>query len=866
MRNKVQLYIEGQRADLDNGSFLLLNYTAEDLSNPTVVKNSFSRQITLKGTPANDEIFGHIYRNDRVTVYGSPYTGPNFDPTRKTAFTIYNEMGEILETGYLKLDEITITRKRREYKVTLFGSLGSFLYGLTYDGAGNKRSLADLNFGETLDFTIDRNAVVDAWARIGGDTSKPAKWGIINFAPCYNGKPVKPFDTNKCFVHAETAGLPPKDGDYATNGGFTIVTLDSDVVEQEAKDFRSYLQRPVIKMSAIINAICQSANNGGWTVQLDPAFFVNTNPFWNDTWITLPMLNELNIDTSGTQGDDNFNGGTHTIPGGGNLSKYYNVWMDFAMVGSGGSTDYVLYCEDDWAAGMQGDDTPGFYQNYIEWEVIAYDSNDAVVDSFLWRASTQQTPSGQVQMDEIFDYISGGYTFIKNGQVWKPNISIQGYGIAKVKVTQSIKGLAWGHLRAGADPNMMWPSSSYDYQDGEYFDCYAELQGSYIKWDVIDSATVRTGATITQAVLLSGDHTPADYLLSYCKMFGLQMICHKDSKTVEIITRPSLYNGGTVDINGRIDRGRGISKRPFAFDARWYLFDAPAAGEYADYYASKYGVFGQFRVNTGYEFDADEKRMTDGIMFRGGCEVLETSKNYCDITVAGTPVPAVFMGGGKYTLYKGNETKDFPLPFYSSITRTWLNPSHPMHDDMPKLQVHGADNAHQNGRDTLLFFTGMKTPVSGHVTLSDDTRTMLSLNGNTPCWMPNYCDYDASWKLSTIPAFSRYVRSGSTIIRQLDWGDPVELQIPGVTIGADSNIFAGYWSKYIADRYDDDSAVVTAWVDLRGMKVDESLLRQFYAFDGAVWALNRIIDHSLTTFGPTKCEFVKVQDKTNYTS
>ena len=65
---------------------------------------------------------------------------------------------------------------------------------------------------------------------------------------------------------------------------------------------------------------------------------------------------------------------------------------------------------------------------------------------------------------------------------------------------------------------------------------------------------------------------------------------------------------------------------------------------------------------------------------------------------------------------------------------------------------------------------------------------------------------------------------------------------------------------------DDDSAVVTAWVDLRGMRVDETLLRQFYAFDGALWALNRIIDHSLTTFGPTKCEFVKVQAITNYTT
>ena len=60
--------------------------------------------------------------------------------------------------------------------------------------------------------------------------------------------------------------------------------------------------------------------------------------------------------------------------------------------------------------------------------------------------------------------------------------------------------------------------------------------------------------------------------------------------------------------------------------------------------------------------------------------------------------------------------------------------------------------------------------------------------------------------------------------------------------------------------------MVTAWVDLRGMQVWNDLLRRFYAFDGAVWSLNRITDYSLTTFGPTKCEFVKVQDITNYTT
>ena len=51
MRRKISLYIGEQLVDLDDQSFILFNYQMDDLSNPTIVKNSFSQQITLKGTP-----------------------------------------------------------------------------------------------------------------------------------------------------------------------------------------------------------------------------------------------------------------------------------------------------------------------------------------------------------------------------------------------------------------------------------------------------------------------------------------------------------------------------------------------------------------------------------------------------------------------------------------------------------------------------------------------------------------------------------------------------------------------------------------------------------------------------------------------
>lgn len=872
MRNKVQLHIGGKRADLDDGSFLLLNYTAEDLTNPTIVRNSFSRQITLKGTPTNDEIFGHIYRNDRLTQYGGGSVGPDFDPTRKTPFTIYNEMGEILEDGYLKLNKIIRKGKTKEYAVTLYGGLGSFLYGLAYKSSGEKRTLADLAFPSMLDFTIDRDAVADAWARLDGDTSKDAKWDIINFAPAYNGLPPSPFDANKAIVKAKSAGLPERNGEYSANDGWSLVTLSEKVTGQEAKDYRSYLQKPVMKMSAIIDAICDPANNGGYTVNLDAEFFDESNPYWEDLWITLPMLNELNIDDQTITGSKEITGTIINIPDGGNISKLYslNVRLSFETVlvdGLSPYTEFVMHCEDDWAAGMSPDDSPGYYLNYLEIKLDVKDGNDAIIKTIVYRISTMQAPDYMEQMDEVFDYLDTTL-FYKDGTGYFPTFNIEEYGVAKIELTVTPKAMCWGHLRAASDPMQVFPVGSYDYNDAEAVsNIHLGYDDSFLYYSVVSSSTVRTGATITQAALLSGDHTPADYLLSYCKTFGLNLVCHNAEKTVDIVMRKNLYTGTVVDLGGRIDRGREIDKAPFAFDSRWYLFGNGAKGEFAEYYANKYGrPFGQYRVNTGYEFDAGEKNLTDGIIFQNGCEVMETSKYFCDLSVGPGAIPAVFLGGGKYTLYKGGETKDFDINLPVSAIRQWINPTHPMHDDFAKLQFHGADNANLDIRDVLVFFGGMQTPASGHVTLSDDTREMLSLNGNNPCWMPGWCDYDATWKLSKMPLFSRYVRSGATITKSLDFGDPLELQIPGLNVGAGSNLFEQFWEKYIGDRYDDDSAVVTAWVDLRGMQVGENLLRQFYAFDGAVWALNRIIDHSLTTFGPTKCEFVKVQDTTNYTT
>lgn len=868
MRNKITLYIEGLQADLDEGSFLLLNYTREDLSNPTIVKNSFSRQITLKGTARNDAIFGHMYRNDRNTVYGSPYTGPNFDPTRKTSFAIYNDAQEILESGYLKLDEVVTTRKRHDYKVTLYGGLGSFLYGLSYKANGDKMSLADLDFGETLDFVINRATVAAAWQSLSdGDLS--GKWTIINFMPSYAGLPPSPFDANKCLVHARTVGLQDRAGDYGmyTTGpdDFVLATLNEKVTGNDAKDYRSYLQKPVIRLKSVIDAICDPSNNGGWTVQLDPDFNDPNGPYidyWEKPWITLPMLNDLNINETSVTSQQTMAAlnNTYGIVGGGSGNVGITVQAQPVVDLMGlPNYNYKLWCKT----------SQGNVLNYLVFVLHLYDSSNNEIATARYRITSSGLPvsSRFPQPDFTFDHIENGYFVDSDGNRVTFPLYIRAENATSFMVEIEGENYYWGSasFNPGDHSWEMWQVG--DNTLANNFGFSPNLINADVDVEIESSSTIRTGATITKAMLLSGSQTPADYLLSFCKMFGLQMFTDKTSKTIEIWMRQNSYDGNTVRIDGRIDRGREIVKKPFSFNAKWYLFGNEVKGEYAGIYKNNYNrPYGQYRVNTGYDFDSEQKSMTEDIVFNNAVTVMETSKFFCDLVQGGKRVPSVLLSGGKYSLYNGSDTMSIELPNLFGASKTWINSSYPMHDNLAKMQFHGPQNAHIDERDTLVFFDGMHDASGERLSLTDDTGPMLALNGNVPCWLPQLCDYDADVHLDELPVFSRYIWSSGDIVLQLDWGDPQELLIPGATIAADSNIFDQFWSNYIADRYDDDSAVVTCYVDLRGMRVNESLLRKFYWFDGALWVLNRIIDYSLTTYGPTKCEFVKVQDKTNYTS
>lgn len=705
MRQKVALYIDDRMVDLDDQSFILFNYTQEDLSNPTIVKNSFSKQITLKGTANNNAIFGDIFRMDRVTQYEGTYTGINFDPMRKTPFTLYNAANEIIEEGYLKLDEVTRGKGGVEYKITLYGGLGSFFYGLMYDSDGEKKSLASMRY---LDLAGYHTYMAGYYGHIGGYNAVKACWSylqspeqyvgeamngvadiawcnIINFAPCYNGIP-QGFSADKAVIsNGRYTNVPVTNMMTGTQSG--LMVFSNPHTEWEMKDLRWYLQRPIFSIKALFQAICDPENNGGYEVILSDTFFAEDNDLYSNGWMTLPM-----------------------IP----------------------------------------------MENREDAECI-------------------------------------------------------------IKLLQSAK-------------------------------------------------------------------SPAEYIISFAKMFGLVFVM-KGQKQILIMPRAEFYGENTdlIDLTDRINAD-SIKITPVLASSKFYQLGNEVIGEWAKSYKADFGrPYGIQRINTGMQFNDDTTILTDGIAFKDAVEVQERSLLFISgrFGRVGTTTREAFTlpkyEGVKLQEWKAGtdeqvmEEKDILYPYVSDGYA--FNPDYPLSDFLPKVQLHDADNKSIDGSDVLLVFDGIKeTPVwtsSARLEyrFTDDTSDMMTLNEGVPCW--NFTNENSS-VLTFLPSFRRcktYMEDADSIIsHSFEWGEPMARGVNGLYDLGLANLYDRWWRDYLEDRYDDDTFRMSCKVDLRGLRVEQNLLRRFFFYQNAVFVLNEIRNHSVTTDDDTECEFIKVQNLENYTS
>lgn len=301
---RISLYINGNRADLSDEVQILWTITRDSLDNPAVVANSYTQQVTLPGTPNNNWIFGYFYRTDFAADVAD---SARFNPLKRMPFYIINDRSECLQRGYLKLD--SVQRKGETlygYTVTLYGGLGDFFYHNTYNEDGSNKTLADLVYPtdrgsfdpKSEQFSFDANTVSYFWDYLNGDDNE-TRGAVINFAPAYNGVPSSGFSAGKAVYKPTTgpfgSGNMPNLYTTKTDGGKTygtrkdadgyiLVNLDKERTEWETQDLRAYLQRPVFRIKAMLEALALTPT-GEWTFSATDAVL----SIVQDLWVTLPM-------------------------------------------------------------------------------------------------------------------------------------------------------------------------------------------------------------------------------------------------------------------------------------------------------------------------------------------------------------------------------------------------------------------------------------------------------------------------------------------------------------------------------------------------------------------------------------------------
>lgn len=647
--------------------------------------------------------------------------------------------GEIVESGYCQLNDVSINNEIKAYNITLYGGLGDFFYKLKYNDDGTTKTLADLRYfikdenGHLLDkdnemsFTINKEFVDKCYSQ-DWSTNGSKLTDTITFIPANNGAYEK-FDSNHCLINVNGDAVFPKSRTdtsdpnnpvtYTTKNGYGYASLEKDYTEWEMRDLRSYQQRPAIKVSKLIEAICNEENSG-YQVTLDTAFFNDNNPYWSKSFIALPLLGTTSEDssskTSGTSSSNNT-----TI---GNISESQRILSNATMVAvtapnistnASGVVDMSAYpvaatfnLDVDFSLSTSPLQTTSsdnlfitsrrvytvgrntYYRDYyqsISAQVIAYDAdtNDVLGFSDLYYFGNTIGGRGSTGLasspDTWIDYtarndatavpVKGNFKKQSNGQYYFiANNGDNTFKLSLNKVPRADKVrivlyVDWHRDDTRCEYRLY--DSSTTVTDASERGIIARQSIETVdnqSFEIVTNNPILSGATVTKEMFLKTENSPADFLLSYSKLFGLYFVKDVIDKKITIYSRMNYFNSTIHNWDDRIDKSKNITITPILFDKKWYLMSLETPDTYfASKYKSKYNMtYGQKRLNTGYNFNSETTKLYDDNIYQNVVTAVDSDKYFRSFyTAANKPVPCFVNDNLTYTLYNGEDGLDIDI-------------------------------------------------------------------------------------------------------------------------------------------------------------------------------------------------------------
>lgn len=829
----VSLYIENKLIELDSEVQFAITKTFEDITNPTSIINDWSKTVSIPFTDSNNEIFGHIYNPDRITLHTSNTsltTGMYFDPLKKLNFRLeWDSM--LLMQGYAKMTSITKSNGKGRYNITLNGELGKVfqeMKKITFDETaytGTDKDKYWINGADIEEKTIAAWTIKELWSTPPVYESKFSEMtNFVNFAPniAFNdGFNYKGFDK---FGEYTTFVDEFKENEFEEVTGVGIETLiPNGLNPREFGEFRSYLQLPFIniyKLFAIFKNKFESFSD--YKIEYDELWMNEKNPYWANLVYTLKPLELNNSNSILKTYNSSFSQSQRWN------TSYGNTTQQTLVATISGNDEYVssnrvnikdnnIVLSTDYRitlAGSKNVGTTKLNQNnaFIIESIITYYNNSGT-------AVRTQTPNTFAIVDEDSTFLDNDtrFTLIRVGSGNK-NL-FNGYAAWEFTLPINVSLLPQSNeYYAKLSFKCNWHYADYKTinttaSNPESF-VYGNNTNIYLK---VNNNVKRSFSKFTINDVWDNKINLFDALLNYCKQFRVLIRIDENAKVIIFTGNKYFFKDYTIeDWTDKLDISKEYSIKPITFENKYVLFNYEDNDtELNKLYKDKFGVnYGEYKLTTDYNFNSETKNLFKKI--ESGIASSGNLLSYSDLS-------------------------QNTIMYYITSDSFIAN--------------YKEENKQANIFGQYFFFKGLKEfdrsvnlPL---VQISDDTPKQIFTED---FYYANDGEY-----ITTYPYLTSFYDTYCSLYTK-----PMQVFTTEVIDEGLKGIFDNFWKDYLDERYNINNKVVTCYLDIKPLDYCNFKFNKFIKIDNQLYFVNKIYDYDITSNLPTKVDLITVQNLDGY--
>ena len=870
--HNIQLFINNYEIELNDSVSFAITKTFEDLNNPTIVNNDWSKTVEIPFTNRNNKIFGHIYKADKVVVTGgTENVGVYFNPYLKLSMRLlYNDM--LLMFGYAKMNSIKQKDGIGTYNITLNGELGKVfqeLKKITFDATAypeGSGSTYYINGKDYVDEAINKSLVYSSWTVNSQWQSKLyPKWlhvqggGVIPH-PAYKVTDIIGFGPNNAFCDDfdyssyQSDEVHSKQFTDTLGSGFTEDTgvepgtaIPNGMLPREIGEYRSYQQLPYIYFNKLFQMFQYKAEEvTGYQFDLDSSWFNTSNPYWYNLVYMLKMFDTKSGDIKNNLYD--------------NLStSYYST----AYVNIGDwrlNTDYTteytyrsnpLHTQYEQEANVLDRDS---YHNQFNF------GNNALINFHFRYNLYLLVPSQGVSLKDdnalLFTVTATGSNNITKTQQFlvRHNGSTLTYGDA-IPVDCGNSGAEYDYAIIIPTIDSYFTLSKADFGSAVTFSTTARwlynsypLDGSasgeivlYYGGSTQSSTVVGTKSTVELIIpannwfhsgapfifndLWDNEHNIFDEILRYCKMYRILVDVDYDNKKIRFTPSNKYFSGYTIeDWTDKVDYGKDYTIKPVTFEDKYVLFnyddDSTKMGEI---YLEKYGYkYGEKRIITEYNFNEETNELFDGAVL---------SETKTDNVLSWTNLfdnhKIIYSFPAELYVYTKNEDNryisNFGAYYFHLGTSTFDT-----QDNLYMRDVYISDDLPFQQTNNTYFYTQINSEMTN---------------------------------VTTYPLLD--IVSGSNVCL---FNTPMECWTYRNNYDYTNGIYYNFWQKYINERYNVQNKLLTCYIKLSPLDYYNFAFNKFVKIENQLYMVNKIYDYNAQSLEPTKVDLVTIQNIEGYTT